>query len=409
MGKFLYQAKKGPGETVENILEAEHIDQAIEKIIALGYSPINVVPYIPSQEKSLSRKRKKTISFGKKVSASQIAGFTRQLFDLVDSGIPLLRALGVTLRQAQNIHLKQTIESIYGIVQDGGAFSEALARHRDIFPDLYVNMIKSGEISGNLGLILDRLSILLEKDEETRSKVRGSLIYPSLILAVGAITIFVLLTFVIPRLTEMFQDLGTNLPLPTILLISVSDFLASFWWLFVLGATVLIFLFKSYNASALGKAHIDSLKLKIPVFGPFLQRSEVARFFRTLSTLLSSGVSIVPALESVSAVLDNDVLRAEARDIVKRVSSGASLSDSMRLSHFFPEIARNMIAIGEESGRMESSLLKLAVSYEKKTEEMIKILTSLLEPLLIVGIGLIIGFVIISMLLPIFQMNFMIQ
>lgn len=409
MAKFLYQAKKNPQETIEDILEAENLDQAVTAITALGYVPLSVTPYFPTSRENVSQSRKKRIGFRKKIPISHIASLTRQLYDLIDSGIPLLRALGIATRQVKDSSFKEMIDQIYIFVQDGASFSEALMKYKDVFPVLYINMIKAGEISGNLALILDRLSVFLEKDEETRSKIKSSLIYPCLILLVGAITVFVLLTFVIPRLTDMFQDLSASLPLPTLLLISMSDFLAQFWWIILFLLFVMGFFLKRYSVSQLGEIRIDRLKLKLPIIGQLIQHGEIARFSRTLATLLSSGVAIVPALESVSDVLDNKILKAEAKEIAKRVSSGSSLSDSMKASSFFPEFVCHMIAIGEESGRLDSSLSKLASSYEKKTQGTIKIFVSLLEPLLIVGIGLIIGFVIISMLLPIFQMNFIIQ
>lgn len=409
MTKFFYEAKKNPQEFVRDVLEAEHLEEAIKKITALGYVPLKVTPYLPAAKKNAFQSRKKTISFGASVPKSQIVNFTRQLFDLIDSGIPLLRALGITAHQAKYPRFKEMLNQIYALVQGGASFSEALLHYQDAFSMLYINMIKSGEMSGNLVLILERLSSFLENDEEWRSQVKSSLIYPCLILIVGIGTIFVLLTFVIPRLTDMFQDLSARLPFPTMLLIFISDFFARFWGLMIVGACLLGLLFKRYSLSETGKSQIDRMTLKVPLVGSFVQHSEIARFSRTLSTLLSSGVAIVPALESTSAVLDNAILKTEARKILKCVSAGSSLTESIKLSGFFPDLASSMVAIGEESGRLDTALLKLAISYEKKTESMMKVLTSLLEPLLIAGVGIIIGFVVISMLLPIFQINFVIQ
>ncbi|MDP8266514.1 MAG: type II secretion system F family protein [Candidatus Aceula meridiana] len=408
MAKFSFKAKKGPQEFIEDVLEAESLDRAVEKITALGYVPIDVSLYRPTKIKSFSKK-KKVLFFYKKVSLSELVMLTRQLYDLLDSGVPLLKALRLTLEQGTNPHLKKVLAQIYSSVQDGGLFSDALAQHRDVFSPLYVNMVKAGEISGKLDVVLERLATFLEKDSEARAKIQNSLIYPSLILGVGMLTIFVLLTFVIPRLTEMFEDLSANLPLPTVILIAVSDFLSRFWWLLAILILAAVFYFKNFASSEKGTLQVDRLKLKIPVLGNFIQCIEIARFSRTLSTLLESGVVIVSGLESVSDLLDNAVLKKEAREIARQVAAGASLSEALKASTFFPADAQNMISIGEEAGRLEASLLKLAVSYEKKSDALTKTLTSMLEPLLIVFIGLVVGFVVISMLLPIFQMNFIVQ
>jgi len=408
MAKFSFKAKKGPQQIIEDVVEADNLDKAVEKITALGYVPIDVSLYKPLKIKP-SVKKKNILSFHQRVPLSELITLTRQLYDLLDSGVPLLRALNISLQQGTNPHLKKVLLQIYNVVKDGGLFSDALAQHSNIFSPLYINMVKAGEISGNLDVVLDRLATFLEKDSETRTKIQSSLIYPSLILGVGVITIFILLTFVIPRLTEMFEDLSANLPLPTVILIGVSDFLSRFWWILVTVVLVGVFYFKNFASSPKGKLQIDRLKLKIPILGSFIQHIEIARFARTLSTLLESGVVIVSALESVSDLLDNAVLKKEAHEIARQVSSGTSLSEALKTSTFFPPIAQNMISVGEEAGRLEESLLKLAVSYEKKADVLTKKLTSMLEPLLIVFIGLVIGFVVISMLLPIFEMNSIIQ
>ncbi len=409
MAKFFYKAKKGPGEETEGLIEANDLDQAVEKITALGYVPVDVDIFIPQRKKNLFQKKERNSFFSRKVSPSALVTLTRQLYDLVDSGVPFLRALSIVKRQSFNPYLKKALGEMHAFIQDGGLFSDALSQHKDIFPDLYIHMVKAGEMSGNLDVILDRLAMFLEKDDEIRAKVKNSLIYPGLILGVGGITIFVLLTFVIPRLTEMFDEVGSSLPLPTVVLMSMSGFLARFWWLFLLGIIFIVFSLRRFGSTPSGKLWLDQKRLQAPVLGALVQQAEVGRFARTLSMLLESGVTIVPALESVSEVLTNEVLRNDARDMAKRVDGGSSLNEALKESSGFPEIAKNMIIIGEEAGRLDQALLKLAISYEKKVDLQTKTVTSLLEPILIVGIGLVVGFVVISMLLPIFQMNFIIQ
>ncbi len=257
--------------------------------------------------------------------------------------------------------------------------------------------------------MLSRLADFLEKDEEVKSKVVGSLIYPALMLIVGIITIFVLLSFVIPKLTVMFEDLSETLPLPTTILLNLSGFFHRFWILVVLGGLLAIYLFQKFTHTGEGRLWLDRWKLKIPVLGEFLLNVEIGRFARTLATLLENGVVIVPALETAADVLDNAALHVEIKEVAQNVAQGNSLSHALERCRFFPQIAINMMAVGEESGRLPAALHKLAASYEKYAEGVMKTFTSLLEPLLIVIIGGIVGFIVISLLLPIFRMNLIIQ
>lgn len=409
MAKFFYKAKKGLNEKIEDVVEANDLEAAVEKITAMGYVPMDVSAFVPPLKKNLSSKKTKTPFLSRRISSAELVALTRQLYDLIDSGVPFLKALAIVERQSFNPRLKKILSEIHGSVKDGGLFSDALSQRKDVFPVLYMNMVKAGEISGNLDMVLDRLAMFLEKDDELKTKVKNSLIYPGLILSVGSLTIFVLLTFVIPRLTEMFDDLSASLPWPTAFLISLSGFLSRFWWLIALALGVFIFYVKRFATTDSGKYWLDQQRLRIPALGPLIQHVEIGRFARTLGMLLESGVAIVPALDSVSDVLSNDVLRQEVRRIARRVDAGSSLNEALKDSPVFPEIAKNMIIIGEESGKLSPSLLKLAISYEKKSDAQMKTVTSLLEPLLIIVIGLAVGFVVVSMLLPIFQMNFIIQ
>ncbi len=409
MAKFFYKAKKGLDHKIEDIIEANDLESAVEKITALGYVPLDVSIYVPAVVKNIPTQRTKPLFLSRKISSPELVALTRQLYDLIDSGVPFLKALSIAQRQSVHPRLKKILNEIYEFVKDGGLFSDALSQHKDVFPVLYRNMIKAGEISGHLETVLDRLAMFLENDDELRTKVKNSLIYPGLILGVGSLTIFVLLTFVIPRLTEMFDDLSATLPWPTVFLMSLSGFLARFWWLIAVVLVLLILYIKQVATTDVGKYWLDQQRLRMPVLGSFVQHVEIGRFARTLSMLLDSGVAIVPALESVSDILVNDVLRQEVRRMARQIDAGSSMNEALKDSATFPEIAKNMIVIGEESGKLSPSLLKLAISYEKKSDAQMKAVTSLIEPLLIIVIGLAVGFVVVSMLLPIFQMNFIIQ
>jgi len=410
MPEFYYKAKRGPSELVDGSVEADNLDNAIEKVIKLGLSPIDVTSELPTKTDRAPQKiRTQTFNFSQRVKKSDIGPFTRQLCDLVESGVPLLQSLNLIFRQTSNPAFKDMIEKMTSFVRDGGTLSDAMAQHGDVFSRLYVSMVRSGEISGNLDLILNRLAEFHDKDLEIRNKVRSSLIYPSLMLAVGAVTIFVLLTFVIPRLTTMFEDLAQTMPLPTVILVNISGFLERFWWIIVLLSGFGGFYFKNFINSPEGKLWFDGIKIRLPVFGEFIKDVEIGRFARTLATLLESGVVIVSALQSVWTVLDNEVIKRDVRMASEDVSAGSSLSVALKKSRYFPESAMNMVVVGEESGRLEQSLHKLADVYERRSDQSIKTVTSLIEPILIVFIGSVVGFIVIAMLLPIFRMNLIIQ
>lgn len=409
MARFIYKAKRGPSELINGTIEADNIDSAVDKIIKLGLSPLDVSAESHRPDRDTATGKKILFGFYNRIPLSQVGTFTRQLGDLVDAGIPMLRALRTAANQTPNPRLKQIIETICLHVQDGGTLSSALAQYPNVFSHFYVNMVKTGEIGGNLDVILNRLSEFIDKDLETRAKVQSSMAYPIFMLVVGAGTIFVILTFVIPRLTVIFEDLTENLPMPTVILMAVSQVFARYWWAILGGIAMVLMYLKNFKNSPEGKEKLDALKLKIPLLGNFIKDVEIGRFSRTLATLLDSGVVIVSALESVLAVLDNEVLRREVKKAAAEVASGSSLSLALKQCVHFPEIAVNMIAVGEESGHLEKSLYKLAGAYERQSDRTVKTMTSLLEPLLILCMGLIVGFMFVAILLPIFKINLLVK
>ncbi len=405
MPQFIYKAKKGPGQIIDGNIEAEDLNNAIHKITALGYSPIKV---LQNNKKAVSAKSISKTSAAhpsSRIPLSLIAVFTRQMFDLVDANVPILRALRLVHKQTKHPAFKNIILEMCGFVEHGGNFSDALSKHPQIFSRLYINMVKAGEQSGSLSIVLDRLSDFIEKEQDVRSKVKTALFYPVLIMFVGGVTVFILMAFVIPRLTVMFDDLGQSLPLITIILVTVSSFFAKFWWLIIGIIIVGVLQFKNLKKMPKGKLWLDTLILKVPVLGHFIIDIEIARFARTLGTLLESGVVIVTALGSVCEVLENEVLRQAIIKVAEEVRKGGRLTQAMSQCVFIPESTVNMMAVGEETGTFERGLYKLADSHERKSERSVKIMTSLIEPILILCIGSIVGFIVIAMLLPLFQMN----
>ncbi len=412
MPRFHYKAKEGPTKIIDGTIEADTLDGAISKIIGLRLTPLDVVL---ENQQEVEKKAKATallktdFNFFKRVGLKDVVLFTRQMSDLIEASVPLLRSIQIVSNQTQNIYFKGLIQNMATFVKDGGSFSESLSKHPQIFSNLYVNMVKTGEVGGQLELVLKRLAIYLEKEHETRSKVRSSLAYPALILVVGVITIFVLLTFVIPRLTVMFEDLNQSLPTPTLILIQMSNVFAQYWWLMIIVVVLVAVYFKKWSNSENGRLWLDSSLLKIPLLGNFIRIVEVGRLARTLGTLLESGVTMTKALKSVAGLIDNVVLREEVRRMSEEVTQGSSLRNALKQCSYFPEMAVNMISVGEETGRLDHSLYKVAETFEREADETVKSIVSLVGPLVLVVVISIVGFVVISMLLPIFQMNLIVQ
>lgn len=411
MAKFVYRAKQGPSQIINGVIEAEHRESAIRKISQLGYFPleVSIKQDVLSKSKSLNTPIQLNFNFNKTISGKQIALFTRQLYILVDSGVPLLRALRIISNQPYEPQVKAVMSELADAIEDGDSFSKALAKHKKNFSQMYINMVRSGELSGKLPLVLNRLADFTLKEQETRSKVKASLYYPAFVLGIGVITVFILLTFVIPHLTQIFEDLNESLPLPTMILIGMSDFFVHFGWLLAAGIGGIFFLYKRIHRNKKGRLAIDRLKLKLPILGSFLREVEFGRFSRTLATLIKSGVTIVSALETVSEVLENTVLQQELRKVTLSVKNGENLTKALAQLTYFPESAISIIAVGEESGHLDHGLDNLADSYEQQIQLATQTVTSLLGPSMIVLIGMVVAFIIFALALPIFRMDTLIR
>jgi type II secretory pathway component PulF len=398
MPKFNYILKSGPQSVIRGVIEAQTQQEAINRLNQEGNFPISVEPQDTYLEKSGALKMRS-------ISRKEIALFTRQLSTLVASGVNVLASLNIIFTQESNRNLKFVISDIVAKVKDGRTLSESFAAYPKLFPALYSSMIKAGEMSGNLSEILRRLADFLEKEEEFKNSIRASLIYPLFIFAVGLLTVIVLLVFVIPRLVNMFEDMGQLLPVPTKILISISSFLNHYWWLILICLSLFWLTLQRYYKSMQGKFTLDNFKLKLAILGNLTLKSEISRLSRTLALLLSSGIAIVPSLEVSSSVLENSVLKSEIAGFKNDISAGINLSTAFKKSKFFPEFVTSLITIGEQTGALDKSLLRIADDYEKEVDRTLKALTRMLEPIIILVMGLLVGFIVLSMLLPIFQIN----
>ena len=399
MPKFAYRAKGGPKEVLQGVIEAESQEAVLRELDRLGYYPLSI------EETEAPSPSPLPFSLRSKILPRDITLFTRQLSDLLGSGVTLARSLDLLTRQTENRSLQLVIEDIRAFVKEGGTFSQGLTRHPKIFSTLYGGLVEAGEIGGALEGVLGRLADFGEKEEETKSKIMQALAYPFLICVVGILTIAFLLAFVIPKIAALFQDLQTLLPLPTRILISFSHLISTFWWFFLASLFILLILFKRMGQLPGGAIAFDRFKLKVPLFGSLLRRSEIARWGRTLGTLIANGIPVLRAIEIVSKTMDNQVLRQEMDRTWREVREGISLAESLAHGTQFPTFVTNMVAVGEESGSLERALFKVADAFDREVDRTTKQITTLLEPMMILTVAVLVGFIVVSMLLPIFQLQ----
>ena len=354
---------------------------------------------------SKARREIKLFKFGERVSTADVAVTTRQLATLLGAGIPLFESLNALIDQVENEALKHALTAIREQVREGTSFAKALEAHPRIFPPLYVNMVRAGEASGMLEAVLNRLTQFLESQAKLKGKVVAALAYPALMLIIGSTLISVLMVAVVPNVTTIFASMDQALPWYTALLIFTSDFASNYWWaiLGVLGFS--IWGFRKWKRTPVGRLRWDGFVLNAPIFGKLVQMLAIARFARTLATLLASGVALLQAMDIVRNVLGNAVLEKVVVDAIGSIREGQSIADPLRRSGKFPPIVTHMIAIGEKSGQLEGMLESVSDAYDTAVETRVQMLTSLLEPLMIVIMGGAVGFIAISILMPLIQMS----
>lgn len=349
------------------------------------------------------------LNFKKRVSTKSLVVFTRQLSTLIAAGLPLVKALRTLYEQLEPGTLKDIIKNIALEVEGGTNFSEALSRFPKVFPEFYVNMIKAGELGGMLEGILKRLAEFLDKNQKLREKIKSALMYPAFVLFVAVLILVMLMIFVIPTFTNMFSELGGALPLPTRILIATSEIVRKAWYLIPLIPVVIVMLYKLLTRNADRRLVIDKVKLYIPVIGTLIHQVCVAKFSRTLGTLLSSGVPILGALQTVKGIVGNEFIARAVLKMRDGIKEGESVSGPMEASSAFPPLVVKMIQIGEETGELDKMLIQIADNFEEEVDVAVTGLTSLLEPILIVLMGLIVGFIVISMFMPLFSLARLIE
>ncbi len=394
MAVFSYRASTMAGQTVEGVIEAVDEKAAVERLRDTGVIPLKVAA--PGQ--SASRRR-----LGFRRSGNDLLTFTTELSVLLGAGLPLDRSLNILSGLAETREMKEMVEAILKSIREGSSFSEALQRLPKAFPRLYVNMVRAGETGGVLDVVLDKLNEFLESTKELKDHVASAMIYPSILTATGVLSIIILLTFVLPKFSVMFAELGGAIPPSTRALLAVSTGLREYWWAAASVLCVLAFCARSYVHSSRGGYQWDRLKLRLA--GDLVRKLETARFCRTLGTLLRSGVSFLQALNNSRDVISNRVMASGLDAVAKGAKEGKGIAGPLAESGVFPPLALSMIKVGEETGQLEAMLIKVAVVYEKTLREAVKRLISLLEPAMILGMGLVIGFIIVSMLMAVFSIS----
>lgn len=361
-----------------------------------GISPIKV-------------KKKSASLFGKsagKVTAKDVALFSRQLATMMSSGVPLVQGFDIVGKSNENEAMRNLLMTIKADIEGGSTLTQALRKHPRQFDDLFCNLVNAGEHAGILESLLDKIATYKEKMEIIKGKIKKALYYPAAVLSVAFAITVILLLFVVPQFESLFKNFGADLPLPTQIVIAMSRFMQDFWWIIfaVIGATGWL-LYKSWRDSPAMRARMDGLLLKAPVFGPLVRKATIARFARTLSTMAAAGVPLVEAMESVAGAAGNDIYRRAILGIRDQISTGNQLQVAMQQTNLFPSMVVQMVAVGEESGSLDNMLSKVADYYEREVDDAVDALSSLMEPMIMVVLGVLIGGLVIAMYMPIFKIG----
>ncbi len=394
MAEFLYSAKTKGGVLTEGELEAKTKDEA-QAILKRQY--VEIVKL---------KKKPMEITFGKpKITEKDLVVFTRQFSTMIDAGLPLVQALGILSTQTENKAFGKKIAEIKVSVESGDTFSDALRKHPDTFDNLFTNMIEAGEVGGLLDTILNRLANYIEKAMALKTKIKSAMMYPIVILAIALVIVAGLLIFVIPVFVSMFEDMGKEVPALTRFVMTLSELFQHYTHYVVAVGAAIYWLLKRYYATPKGRLNMDALFLKLPVAGPLIQKVSVAKFTRTLGTLLASGVPIIEALDITARTAGNKVVENAIFGIIQSIKEGQTMSAPLSREKVFPPMVVSMIDIGEAAGALDTMLAKIADFYDEEVDTAVEAMTSLLEPMLMVFLGIVIGTIVVAMYLPIFKMG----
>ena len=399
MPKFSYTARDNKGGRIEGALEVDDRQAVVMRLQAMGYFPVKIVDISPK-----GGLRNFTFSRGKVKNADLVA-FNRQLADLVAAGVPLVRSLTIILEQTQSPVLRQMISEISKSVSGGDTLAQALQHQTKNFPPFTVAMVRAGESGGMLADVLMRLAGFAEAEEELKGKVISSLAYPGIMCCAGLVVITILIKVVIPKIVGVYGELGQTLPGITQVLLTVSNLFNDYWWIVVAGVFGAVVALKQFLKTTEGRTMRDRLILVVPLIGTVVHKREISRFARTLGNLIQNGVPILTALDITQEVMSNIIIKREIQKLPTAISQGSTMAATLAESSVFPSIMTSMIAVGEETAQLDKVLLRVSETYENQVDRSLKTLTSMLEPLIILALGLVVGFIVISMLLPIMTLD----
>jgi type IV pilus assembly protein PilC len=391
---YAYKVRDRGGNLISGTLVADNEGLVLQRLREQGLTPLEV----GKQGRSLNIELTK-----KKVKLKELSVFSRQFATMVNSGLPILRALSILADQTNNAELAKTLSACRADIEQGSSLSAAMQKHPKVFNDLYVSMVKAGETGGSLDSVLLRLADMIENEVKLRGKIKSAMTYPIAVVALVTLIMSAMLLFVVPQFKSIYSQLGGSLPMPTRVLLAVSDLFKKFWFMFVAGAFLARFLFRRWKATPAGRESVDAFKLRVPVFGSLFHKTALARFAGTLSMLLRSGVPILQALDIVSDTVNNKVISKAVSDVQAAVREGESMAKPLSKHKVFPPMVVQMLAVGEETGQVDVMLEKVSTFYNQEVEASVDALTSLIEPLLIAIIGGAVGAAVIALYMPMFN------
>ena len=403
MAVYEYKGLDGAGKVAKGIIDADSPRQARAKLRRSGIFPTDI---------TIDRQTKKSVAEGvsigelfTRIRIQDISIMTRQMATLLGAGLPIVEALNALIDQTENLRLKKVITQVRESVNEGSSLADAMSRFPKVFSELYVNMINAGESSGALDIVLKRLADFMESQVMLRNKVLSTLSYPLILVIVGIAILSFLLIYVVPKVVRIFDELQQALPIPTMILISVTDFLRDYWWVLLLVIGGILFALRQYFTTESGHRSYDQMILKIPLTGKLLRIIVTTRFARTLAILLNSGIPLLRSMDIARAVVNNAIISEVIESAIEAIREGEAIAEPLRRSKVFPSMVTHMIAVGEKTGELEQMLFRVSEAYDSEVETTISRMTSLLGPIVILLLGGVVLFIVLAILLPMFEMN----
>ncbi|HEB72367.1 MAG TPA: type II secretion system protein GspF [Nitrospirae bacterium] len=405
MPVFEYKGYSQTGKKVAGVVDADNVKSARVKLRRQGIMSTNVDYDTTARE----IQRAPLSSLFNRITVKDISDFTRQLATLQGAGLRLVESLDALIDQAVNERFRKVITNVREQVSSGSSLAGAMESHPSCFDPMYVNLVRAGEASGSLGQTLNKLALFGENRLRRKTKVTAAMVYPVIMTIVGSGVLMFLLGYVVPKTRSMFEDMEQALPLPTVILLWISDFMANWWWAILVGLAVIGWLVYRYISTDNGRKRLDRLSLKIPIFGPIVQNAAIARFAGSLGVLLAGGVELIEALRITEKAVGNTAIAEAIDNAITNITEGEAIADPLRKSGLFPPVVTQMISAGERSGSLDQMLEKITESYDFEVESSLSALTSLVEPLLILVMGAVTGFIVMAILLPIFELSQIVQ